>query len=172
MENSPSQPIWDMVVRLTHWGVAGLFFANFFFTEEGSDIHEWVGYSLVALVVVRLCWGLITDSPARLSRFFPSVTAAIEHLKEVKQTKQDTHQGHNPAGALMVWFIWLNLLLISLSGWAMGTDAFWGEDWVKEVHEFFVNLTMLAVCGHVFAVFAMTKITKNNYLKGIIKGHR
>ena len=172
MENRPAQPLWDIVVRLTHWGVVGLFFTNYWFTEEGSDVHQWVGYSLVSLVIIRLCWGLVTDSPARLSRFLPSLARAISHLKELQQTRQDTHHGHNPAGAIMVWFLWFNLLLIGLSGWAMETDALWGEDWVKTIHEFAVNCTLLAVFAHVSAVILMSKITKNNYLKGMLTGKR
>ncbi|MCG6200066.1 cytochrome b/b6 domain-containing protein [Psychromonas antarctica] len=170
MKQLVKQSGWDLLVRFTHWGVAALFFSNYLFTEEGSDIHQWVGYTLLGLIVIRLLWGCVVQSPARLTRFLPSFPAAITHLKELRKTKQDNHDGHNPAGALMVWFLWGSLLLICLSGWAMGTDLLWGEDWVKEVHEFAVNMTFIAVIYHVIAVIVMSKITGKRYLRGMIKG--
>ncbi|MFT6985172.1 MAG: cytochrome b [Psychromonas sp.] len=172
MKKSMQQTGWDLVVRFTHWSVAILFFSNYLLTEEGSNVHQWVGYALMGLILIRLLWGGVVHSPARLSHFMPSFSAAIDHLKELRKTKQDNHPGHNPAGALMVWFLWGSLLLIGLSGWAMETDALWGEDWVKEVHEFAVNMTFIAVIYHVAAVIIMSKITGNRYLQGMIKGRR
>jgi len=170
MKKPMQQTGWDLVVRFTHWSVAALFFANYLFTEEGSNPHQWVGYALMGLIVIRLLWGCVVHSPARLSHFLPSLPAAIAHIQALRKTKQDNHVGHNPAGALMVWFLWGSLLLICLSGWAMETDMFWGEDWVKEVHEFAVNMTLIAVIYHVAAVIIMSKITGKRYLRGMIKG--
>ncbi len=58
---------WDLFVRVTHWLVAALFLANFFAIEEGSDLHEWVGYVVMGAIILRLGWGGITHSPARLT---------------------------------------------------------------------------------------------------------
>lgn len=48
---------WDLFVRVTHWLVAALFLANFFAIEEGSDLHEWVGYVVMGAIILRLGWG-------------------------------------------------------------------------------------------------------------------
>ncbi len=160
--------VWDMVVRLTHWTVAALFLANFFVTEEGSDVHEWVGYVVLAAVAVRLLWGLVTRSPARLSAFKPNITKAISHLAGVLETKSDDHQGHNPAGAIMIWAMWLCLIITGVSGWLTQLDMFWGEDWVEELHELCANLTMIAVSIHISAVIFMTHWTKRSYLRSML----
>ncbi|WP_283161926.1 flagellin hook IN motif-containing protein, partial [Vibrio cholerae] len=55
-----------------------LFLANFFAIEEGSDLHEWVGYVVMGAIILRLGWGGITHSPARLTAFTPSIPKAIQ----------------------------------------------------------------------------------------------
>ncbi|EGR2589576.1 cytochrome b [Vibrio cholerae] len=163
---------WDLFVRVTHWLVAALFLANFFAIEEGSDLHEWVGYVVMGAIILRLGWGVITHSPARLTAFTPSIPKAIEHIKEVVRTKQDNHTGHNPAGAIMIWAMWFLLLATGLSGWMSEWDLFWGEDWIKEVHETLANLTIAAVAVHVSAVIIMSKFTGHPYVHGMLSGHK
>ena len=160
---------WDRVVRATHWSVALGFLINYFITEAGSDLHEWIGYGVVALVLIRLVWGLLTQSEANLFRFLPSPSRAIAHIKQVLKTGKDDHKGHNPAGAVMIWCMWSGLLLIGLTGYLMETDQFWGEDWVKTLHELFVNLTFMCVGIHVAAVIIMSRITGHAYVKAMLK---
>ncbi len=156
---------WDLLVKVTHWAVAILFISNFALNEPGDDIHVWFGYSIIGLVCIRLLWGLITRSPARLSAFKPSPRAAIEHLKDVLATRKDEHEGHNPAGAIMIWCIWFGLLATGITGWMMETDQFWGEDWVLEIHETMANATFVGVCIHIAAVVFMSRFTGNRYIQ-------
>ena len=164
--------VWDWLVRITHWTVALLFFANYFVTKKGSETHELVGYCILAAIAVRLIWGLITHSPARLSAFLPSVSKAIEHLKEVKETRQDTHIGHNPAGAMMIWLMWTLLIVTGLTGWGTQVEMFDQFDWLGDVHETLANLTMTAVTIHVCAVIVMSHITRHSYLTGMLPFNR
>ncbi|MGP8305575.1 cytochrome b/b6 domain-containing protein [Vibrio sp. YIC-376] len=159
---------WDRVVKLTHWVVASLFLVNYFITEDGSNLHQWVGYTVVGAVVLRLLWGCVAKPPARLSSFQPSVSKAIQHLKEVYQTREDEHQGHNPAGAIMIWCMWIGLIVTGISGYMMETDLFWGEDWVEAIHETAVNTTFFCVCVHIGAVIIMSRITGRSYLRNML----
>ncbi|EGQ9783419.1 cytochrome b/b6 domain-containing protein [Vibrio vulnificus] len=159
---------WDWVVRATHWTVAVLFFANFFVLEEGSEWHHWAGYLILLSLSLRLAWGLVVESPARLTRFLPSVSGALVHLKEVVRNRQDKHLGHNPAGAVMIWLLWSLLIATAGSGWLTESDLFWGEEWLEEVHEVLANLTLVAVAVHVSAVIFMSKWNRKNYLKSML----
>ena len=164
--------LWDRFVRFTHWSVAALFFTNFFFTKEGGEIHEWVGYAMVILIVARLLWGYRADGAARLSSFKPSIEKVRQHLHQLVETQSDDHHGHNPLGAIMVWFLWGALLLCALSGWAAHEKLFDAKKLFEEIHEFLVNITLAAVLLHVLAVLIMTKLTGNNYLRGMLTGKR
>ncbi len=160
---------WDRVVKTTHWLVATLFLGNYFLIEEGSELHEWAGYLILIALCVRFAWGMVTDSPARLSRFAPSITGAIAHLREVYQTRTDNHQGHNPAGALMIWLLWAGLIATGLSGWLMEADLLGEQEWLEEVHETFANLTLIAATLHVSAVILMSRITGKPYLRSMTR---
>ncbi|KJY82942.1 cytochrome b [Vibrio galatheae] len=159
---------WDWLVRLTHWLVAALFLANYFALEEGSELHEWAGYTILAAIAVRLLWGIVCDSPARLSRFWPSPKAAVDHIKHALLERNDNHQGHNPAAAVMIWLLWLMIILTASSGWLMESDLFWGEEWLEEVHEVLANVTFILVTIHVSAVIVMSKLNRRDYIKSML----
>jgi cytochrome b len=67
--------VWDPVVRLFHWLVVAGFMANMFVAEEGKLVHRWIGYGILALIVVRLVWGFVGTAYARFSNFVPTRTA-------------------------------------------------------------------------------------------------
>ncbi|WP_428774939.1 cytochrome b/b6 domain-containing protein [Vibrio sp.] len=159
--------MWDKVVRFTHWSVAMLFLANYAITEEGSIVHQWVGYTLIGLVLVRLIWGLIVNSPARLSAIRPSPSMAIEHLIEVFETRKDHHEGHNPAGAVMIWCMWCGLMVTGITGYLAYSEQLLDMEWMESIHEVAANVTFICVCIHVGAVALMTRLTGKAYLKSM-----
>jgi len=117
--NAPVRPRWDVVVRLTHWGIVIAIVGNALVTEEGSGAHIWVGYGLAALLVLRLLWGFIGTREARFTAFPPSPRAALAHIRELARGRRTIHASHNPLGALNVYAIWACLAVIVGSGIAM-----------------------------------------------------
>lgn len=113
------RPRWDPVVKLTHWSVVAAVIANALITEEGSQPHVWVGYSLAAILALRLIWGVIGPAEARFTAFPPSPARALRHIREIAAGRVTDHPSHNPLGALMVYAIWATLGLIIASGIAM-----------------------------------------------------
>ncbi|MFM2482052.1 cytochrome b/b6 domain-containing protein [Celerinatantimonas sp. YJH-8] len=159
--------VWDWFVRLTHWIVAILFLANYFVLPKGSEPHQIAGYIVIGAVVLRLLWGLVTHSPARLSEFKPSIPKALDHIRSVIATGEDDHVGHNPAGAIMIWAMWALILITAFTGWGTQLDAFIHAKWLRETHEIFANITMLAVAVHISAIVVMTRLTHRSYVKGM-----
>lgn len=118
MESPPTRH-WDPVVRLTHWGVAAAIVANGIFTDDGSPLHQWVGYGVGGLLALRLLWGFVGPAEARFSAFPPSPRRALAHLREIAAGQRTHHRSHNPLGALMVYVIWGTLALVVATGIAM-----------------------------------------------------
>lgn len=162
--------IWDVCVRLTHWTVALLFLANFWWLEEGERWHEWCGYALVGVLAVRFVWGFVGSSTARFSDFFPTPKRLVEYCRTSVDTALTS--GHNPIGACMIFFLWFMLVLVSISGWLQTTDRYWGEEWVQTLHEFSANAVMGAVIVHVLAVLYFQLVKKRELIQPMLIGYR
>jgi len=110
--------VWDPLVRVFHWSLAGLFLLNFAVLEDESAAHEWVGYAIAGLIGLRLLWGLIGTRHARFSAFPPDPKAAWAHARDLLRGRPDTHPAlsHNPLGALMVYALLAILLALVVNG--------------------------------------------------------
>ena len=64
--------LWDPLVRLCHWSLAIAFFANWFFTEEGEDWHQWLGYWAGAAALLRVGWGFVAPGAAAWRECLPT----------------------------------------------------------------------------------------------------
>ncbi|MEE4347646.1 MAG: cytochrome b/b6 domain-containing protein, partial [Paracoccaceae bacterium] len=117
--------VWDPLVRLIHWGVALAVLVNSF-TDAESTIHEWVGYTAMGLVAVRLLWGIVGSRTARFSAFPPNPAGAVAHIRQNLAGQGTVHLSHNPLGALMVYNIWATLIALGVTGYMMGTMQFFG----------------------------------------------
>ncbi len=164
--------VWDPLVRLIHWTVVVGILLNSVVTDPEELFHQYVGYAILGLVVLRLIWGCLGPKPARFSSFPPSPSAAISHAKDVARGDRSVHLSHNPLGALMVYNIWLTLLAICATGIMMGTVAFFGVDWVKELHELAFNWLMLSVVLHVAGVLVDQRRTGVALVKAMISGSK
>jgi len=108
---------------------------NYFVLEEGETLHEWAGYLAAALVVARIVWGFIGSRHARFSDFFPTPGRLWHHLQAMRSGRPEHHWGHNPLGALMMFLLMGLVLALGVTGWMQGTDAYFGEEWLQELHE-------------------------------------
>jgi len=110
---------WDPLVKLTHWGVAAGVVVNGLVSEEGSGLHQWVGYGVGALLLLRWAWGVFGSPEARFSAFPPSPGRAVAHVRDILAGKVAAHRSHNPLGALMVYALWASLAVVIATGVAM-----------------------------------------------------
>ena len=104
--NVTAPSLWDPVVRLTHWGIAIAVLLNALVTEGGSLTHVSLGWMGMALLLLRLIWGVLGPTEARFSAFPPNPAAALRHLGDVLRGQPRAHRSHNPAGALMAYAFW------------------------------------------------------------------
>lgn len=197
---APPDP-WDPLVRVTHWLIALAVLLNAVLDEGGSALHVWVGWMVLAVLAIRLLWGLIGPAEARFSAFPPAPRAALRHLKTLLRGRPREHRSHNPAGALMVYALWACLALISVTGLVM-TDArspvtlaeekaaVAAGDWsvlasaddraengeikeiAEEMHEMLANLLLLLVAVHVAGVAVESRALRRNLLRPMLTGSR
>ena len=120
----PAPPaLWDPVVRVTHWGIAVSVLANGALDEGGSLVHVSLGWLVLALLVLRLVWGVLGPREARFSAFPPNPVAALRHLRQLASGKVRHYPSHNPAGAMMAYAFWACLGLVTVTGLVMTGGA-------------------------------------------------
>ena len=164
--------VWDIPVRLCHWGLAACVLANLAFTEEGDDIHQYVGYIAAGIVVFRVLWGFVGSRYARFSDFFPTPQRLITHGQRLLRRQPDPHLGHNPLGAMMMLVLWSVVIGLGVSGYLMGTEQFWGDETMEEIHEVLANSLIPLIALHVASALAMSFISKSNLVAAMITGNK
>ena len=170
-----SVAVWDPLVRIFHWSVATLVLLNYWLLDD--DPHEWVGYSVAALLTLRILWGFVGTHfvgahNARFTTFFPTPARIRHHLQQLRVRRFDPHEGHNPLGALMILLMLLLLAMIAISGWMQGLDQYWGEDWVQNLHKYSADALMIAAAIHVAAVITMSRYSGLALIRPMIGGRR
>ena len=115
--------VWDPIVRLTHWGIAIAVLINALVRDGGSLLHVSLGWLVMALLLLRLVWGVLGPSEARFSAFPPNPVAAVRHLGQLLSGRVEHYPSHNPAGALMAYAFWAALAVVAASGLVMTGGA-------------------------------------------------
>ncbi|MFO1424776.1 MAG: cytochrome b/b6 domain-containing protein [Candidatus Competibacteraceae bacterium] len=191
--------IWDPLVRLFHWTLVIAFTLAYLSQgepfEELQDrldgewlqtLHVWAGYTIAGLLLFRLFWGFAGSRHARFADFVRGPRETLRYVKDVLALRAPRHLGHNPAGGAMIV-----ILLVSLSGTVIAGLMLYGADkglgpfagllldsseatihFIKEVHEFIANFTLLLVVGHLVGVIWESLLHRENLARAMITGRK
>ncbi len=110
--------VWDPWVRVGHWIlVTGFFLAYFTEAEDETlSVHVWAGYVVAAGVLIRIAWGFIGSRHARFADFIFSPRTIIVYLRNLTLGSARRYLGHSPAGAAMIFLLFISLTAITWSG--------------------------------------------------------
>ena len=164
--------VWDPLVRIFHWSLVGLFTFAFLTGDEWQKPHEVAGYIIAGLIGFRVIWGFAGSRHARFSSFIYRPSAVAGFLADTMRMKARRYLGHNPAGGLMVLGLLLAIVVISLSGWMMTTDAYWGVGWVEELHEAAAFTALGLVALHVGGVIVASFEHGENLVRAMVTGRK
>lgn len=165
----PVRRVWDPLVRLMHWTFA-IGCAAAFLTQEMRTAHKIVGYAVLAAVPIRILWGFFGSHHARFASFVRGPREVAAYVGAMLRGEEPYHEGHNPLGALMILALLLLLLVIGVSGWMQTLDAFWGEEWVEDLHATSADLLLWLVPLHVAGVVFASLRHRENLVKAMITG--
>ncbi|MBZ8140682.1 cytochrome B oxidoreductase [Rubrivivax gelatinosus] len=162
--------VWDRFVRVFHWSLVACVLADFFVVDDGETLHQVLGYVAAGLVGARIVWGFVGSRHARFASFFPTPARLLRHLAELRRGHAEPHDGHNPLGALMMLALMALVLALGLTGWLQGTDRFWGEEWLQDLHEGLAT-ALVALAGlHAAAAIVMGRIERTRLVRAMITG--
>lgn len=163
--------VWDPLIRVFHWLLAGCFIAAFL-VEEGETAHRWLGYTMLALVAIRIVWGFVGSRHARFTDWVRGPRTVARYLRERAAGRTRRHLGHNPAAAVMILTLLAGVAVVATTGWLQTTDRFWGVEWVEEVHEL-TAYGMLGLVGlHALAAVVESFHYRENLIAALIHGRK
>ncbi len=111
--------VWDLPLRLFHWGLAAAVVTNVVTANIGRmELHERSGLTVLALVAFRLLWGFVGGHHARFRNFVRAPRAVMAWLRKPSDTSAPRAAGHSPLAALSV------LALLAVTGFMAMTGMF------------------------------------------------
>jgi cytochrome b len=163
--------VWDPLVRVVHWTVAFGCLLNLFVLEDGAA-HEVIGYIVAGAMTLRIVWGFIGPRYARFSDFVRGPGAIRAYIADNLKGRSKRYIGHNPAASVMMLALMGLVVGVSVSGHMMGMDAFWGEDWVEDMHEFFANSILALALLHAGAAIFESVRHRENLVLSMVTGRK
>ena len=108
--------VWDLFVRVFHWSLVVAIILQLATAEDFKSAHAKIGYFIVALLILRIIWGIVGSRHARFTDFIYPPAEILSYLKSLIQGRPKHYIGHNPAGGAMVCALLFFLLLTTLTG--------------------------------------------------------
>ena len=164
--------VWDPLVRIFHWSLATSFAVAWFTPHSAENIHHWAGYVAGALVLTRLLWGVLGTPYARFSQFVRDPKSVVDYLRAILRGSEARYIGHNPAGGMMVLALIATMAVTAVTGWMMTTDAYYGENWVENIHGLSADGLLVLVIIHVGGVMLASIRHRENLVAAMITGRK
>lgn len=102
----PVQPVrvWDLPTRLFHWALVLAIVGLVITGNVGGNwmtSHQRLGYTVLALLIFRVLWGLVGGRWSRFGSFLYAPRTLVAYLRGRADPLTDV--GHSPLGALSVF---------------------------------------------------------------------
>ena len=177
--------IWDLPTRGFHVLLA-LCVAGLIATGEIGlmQVHFWLGYLVLTLVLFRLVWGFVGGHWSRFIHFVPSPSKLRAYLQAIRAQQAPPSIGHNPLGALSVLGMLSVLLLQVFSGFMSDDEiastgpwtALVPADWVELATAYHSDigkvLLILLISLHVGTVLYYKRIKHDDLITPMLTGDK
>lgn len=178
--------VWDLPLRIFHWLLVLCMAASWTTAELGFDwmqIHMYLGYTTMGLVLFRLIWGFIGPRHARFSSFLTGPSGIWRYAKGLAAGTMIQTVGHNPLGGIMV------IVMLVLVGFQTATGLFATDDIVwtgpyngavseatadklTSLHHLNFNIILAAVALHIMAIAFYFLVKKQNLVGAMLHGRK
>lgn len=128
MTDRPTR-VWDLPVRLFHWSLVLLVAFQFVSGNVGGNLMRWhmlSGYTILALVLFRIAWGVGGSTTARFAHFVAGPRAALAFGRRLLSRAPAPYAGHNPIGG------WMVIALLAALAVQAGSGLFANDDIATE----------------------------------------
>jgi cytochrome b len=172
--------VWDLPTRLFHWTLVVLVGLSWWSAEnDQQDLHLYLGYGVLSLLLFRIGWGLAGSSTARFSSFVRGPGAVVRYVRDRFHWPL---AGHAPLGALSVLALLAMLFVIVGTGlFAADEDGLFSgplaylvsvgvSDTMTGLHEELFDVLLVLIGLHVAAILLYRLALGRNLLGPMITG--
>lgn len=181
--------VWDLPLRIFHWVLLVLVVCTILSVELGDvvpwamDWHPRLGYTVLAMILFRLVWGVVGGTHARFASFVKGPGAILAYLRGLR-TAASPAIGHNPLGALSVLALLLSLGVQAVTGLFLNDDDFFIEaplykhvsegtaHLLREIHEVNATLLFILIGLHVLAIVFYRVVKRENLILPMVTGRK
>lgn len=187
MASTTSVRVWDLPTRLFHWvllaAVVGLVITG----SVGGGLMVWhfrLGYTVLALLLFRIVWGLVGGRWSRFASFVRGPGTIVRYLRGQSRADEHAEVGHNPLGALSVLAL-MGVLLLQVACGLVADDeianvgplnrfvstewASWATSWHKGPGKF---LLLVLVGLHVAAILFYKLAKRLDLIGPMLRGDK
>ena len=186
MAEQGARKVWDLPVRVMHWGLVLAVGGAWLTRELEGDWFAWhvrCGYAVLLLAATRIVWGFVGTRHARFADFVRGPRAVLRYLRGGAGEDGQRIAGHNPLGALMVLALLLMLLTQATLGLfandkIMSTGPLFGyvsaetSDRLTSLHKQLFDVIVVAVAVHVAAALFYLWMRRENLILPMITGRK
>ena len=171
-------------MRLFHWFLFLSLVCAYILGEEEEllNFHAAFGYMAVILLLFRIVYGFAGPRYSRFRDFPVKISTIKLYFTNIKNGKQN-FAGHNPASAVIMLAILIDVILVGASGMlalsAKGFGPLTGivpqsnPEIFKEPHEIFVNILIVLVIIHLAGlIIDFYNNRKAGTIKSIFTGYK
>lgn len=169
--------IWDPVLRLNHWCLAGAFTVTYWLGNDWLAMHAHLGYVIILLVLFRILWGFGGPAHALFRDFLPTPVRLACYFR----LRAPSVLGHDPLGAIMIFALLASLSAAAISGltlYAMegrGPLAHtfvveWPARQIETLHGIASEVTFWLVIAHVAGVLCMGRYHRQRLIRAMFDG--
>lgn len=159
-------------MRLFHWTVVLGCLADLFVFDEGERLHRWVGYVVAIALIVRVIWGVIGSKYARFTDFVPRPSDFSRYVAARCRGEEQRFLGHNPAGAVMMLSLMSLLAAVSVTGWMLTLDAFFGSQPLEDIHKAIADSILILAGAHACAALLESWRRRENLILSMVTGYK
>ncbi len=164
--------VWDPLVRVLHWLLVVAVGLGWATTFRLGGWHRAVGWTALAIVVVRVAWGLVGPRRARFGSFVRGPLVTARHARRVLAGDEPRHVGHNPLGGWMIVALLVVVAGLAFTGWLYNTERFWGDQTVEQVHVWLAWAIVALASVHVAGVVAAAFRHRENLVAAMLDGRK
>ena len=179
------QRVWDVPTRIMHWLLVALLGVCWWTgVHDQLDYHQYSGYGVLWIALMRLYWGFFGSSTARFTHFVRGPVGILNYARTLHHRDTAHSYGHNPVGAISVLLMLAAVLaVVGLGLFAVDVDGlysgplssyvtFKGGRHLAHLHYQWFEYLLAVIGLHLAAVAFYFVYKRQNLVAPMISGSR